>query len=168
MKTTLQYLGMALAGMLALPSCSNDLPVAYDAGAQDFMDQSSFLVEAYDVYNHDRSSTLDLTQQYDSIYMTFDGANLYLTRVSNGPASGSQSYYQFDTLSADFSGGAFLGIWMDAHSKHDIEGFERRDNVVGFECYGRNADGNTESRFVRMQKLDNHPKGAQIVSGLPG
>ncbi|MEY2963081.1 MAG: hypothetical protein RL754_342 [Bacteroidota bacterium] len=155
------------AGIFAM-SCSTDHATPLDFGAEGYLSGSSFLVESYEVYNHDDFSTNDLAAIYDSVYMTFNAGNLYLTKVYGGSGSSAPTRYLIDTISADFASGALMGLWMNESDRFEINGFDRVDNTAGMEYSGRSADGNFESHFIKMEKLDQHPKGAQVASGLPG
>jgi hypothetical protein len=151
---------------LALSSCSEERVYPGDTGAQAFMNETTFLVEELEIYNHDRQSTIEVTTSFDSIYFTFSENLGFITKVLNAPSTG-EVYYQIDTVMVNFGGGMFNGVWTNPQTYQEAKGFSRNGSTAGFELAGVSCEtGEYMSEFVKMTALDHHPKGAVIASGL--
>ena len=161
-------LSVAFVGT-AMTSCSNERVMPSDTGAQAFMQNTTFLVDGFEVYNHDRKTTNELTLTCDSIYITFAENNMYITKVLFNANDPEQTYYDYSTMEVHYGNGAFMGVWSNPTTFMDAVGFSRNGKTAGFELSGADCtSGEFMSQFIRMTAMDKHPKAALTISGLPG
>lgn len=163
----LTLISTALAAAFMV-SCSSEAPrTVGDTGAEAYLDQTTFIVDGFEVYDHANQTSNELTTQFDSIYLTFNQDMLYITKVLRASSAGSQGYYYYDSVAVEFAGGLFKGVWQDAYHYMETVGFERRGELAGFEWSGQGANGSDVSKYIQMRRLDYHPASARVVSGLP-
>jgi len=94
-----------------------------DTGAQAFMHNTTFLVDGFEVYNHDRKTSNELTLTCDSIYITFAENNMFITKVLFNANDPEQTYYDYSTMEAHYGNGAFMGVWSNPYTFLDAVGF---------------------------------------------
>jgi len=153
----------------AMTSCSDERVMPNDTGAQAFMHNTTFLVDGFEVYNHDRKTTNELTLTCDSIYITFAENNMFITKVLFNANDPEQTYYDYSTMEVQYGNGAFMGVWSNPTTFMDAVGFSRKGTTAGFELSGADfTSGEFMSQFIRMTAMDKHPKAALAISGLPG
>lgn len=169
MKNIRTYLILLTFISTSFISCSNERVQPYNTGEQALLLNTTFLVDGFEVYNHNQKTNEELTLTCDSMYITFADDKMYTTKVFNDPNDPEQTDYLYTVMDVHYGNGAFLGIWPNPSTYREVIGFGSNTGIIGFELSGPDCNsGEFVSEFISMSKMDHHPKAAREISGLPG